>query len=277
MKTKKDIFEMPKIMYIYMIMVTLTMTLCVILVKDNTIAISLEGNSNVVETTFVELINDDLNSNEDEIIEDEYVFEANESKDEEISLLNVNICKVQKVNTSINEDKSQNTISNLANTVSVSVDGNEVVGVSTNESIKTSEYIEPKKQTTLKKYNWQVSIPKINVIAPIEEGTDQELLNRAVGHFAHTSNWDGNVGICAHNGGFAVNYFAEVRYLNIGDEIEYRMGNQVRIYEVTLKTVIASTDWSYLEPTQENILTLITCANDYNMAYRLCVQAKEKK
>lgn len=46
---------------------------------------------------------------------------------------------------------------------------------------------------------WQIEIPKINLVAPIEEGTSIEVMNKFVGHFESTSKWNGNIGLAAHN------------------------------------------------------------------------------
>ena len=46
---------------------------------------------------------------------------------------------------------------------------------------------------------WQVEIPAIDLIAPIAEGTTQEIMREYVGHFEHTSLWKGNIGLAAHN------------------------------------------------------------------------------
>ena len=46
---------------------------------------------------------------------------------------------------------------------------------------------------------WQIEIPKINLSAPIAEGTTQEVMREYVGHFEETSLWEGNIGLAAHN------------------------------------------------------------------------------
>ena len=46
-------------------------------------------------------------------------------------------------------------------------------------------------------------------------------------------------------------------------------------YEVELSTIIEDTDWSYLQDTDENKITLITCVAN-KPQQRLCVQAAEK-
>ncbi|NLC88295.1 MAG: class D sortase [Clostridiaceae bacterium] len=126
------------------------------------------------------------------------------------------------------------------------------------------------------KNNWRILIPKINLDAPILEGTNKENLRRGVGHFKQTDKWDGNVCLAAHNRGYKYNFFQEIKRLEIGDTIEYHNKKRIRTYSVTWKGKIKETDLSYLRYTNDNKLTLITCAE--NMPeYRLCIQAYEIK
>ena len=95
-------------------------------------------------------------------------------------------------------------------------------------------------------------------------------------HFENTSLWDGNICLAAHNRGYKYNYFQEIKRLETGGVIEYRNENQRKTYSVIWKGKIKETDFSYLENTEDNKITLITCAE--NMPeYRLCVQAYEIK
>ena len=57
-----------------------------------------------------------------------------------------------------------------------------------------------------------------------------------------------------------------------GDEIIYKSRYGERKYTVNLKKEIIETDWSLLEGTKENKLTLITCIRN-KTNQRLCVQA----
>lgn len=69
--------------------------------------------------------------------------------------------------------------------------------------------------------NWYIEIPKINLEAEIFEGTDAENLNRNVAHFSETVRENGNIGLAAHNRGYKVNYFENIKYLENGDKIFY--------------------------------------------------------
>lgn len=46
---------------------------------------------------------------------------------------------------------------------------------------------------------WQVEVPDIGLVAPIAEGTTQEVMREYVGHFENTKMWKGNIGLAAHN------------------------------------------------------------------------------
>ena len=110
----------------------------------------------------------------------------------------------------------------------------------------------------------------------IEEGTTSNILLESIGHFDSTSIYKGNVGLAAHNRGYKNNYFSNINKLNIDDEIIYKCVYGIRKYKVDIIEKIDSYDWSYLENTKENRITLVTCIND-KPNFRLCVSAKEVK
>jgi len=121
---------------------------------------------------------------------------------------------------------------------------------------------------------WKIEIPAISLVANISEGTDEETLNKFVGHFTLTPKDDGNVGLAAHNRGYQVNYFENLKKLKGGEKIVYTYGNFKKTYEVNKNIKISDTDWSYLENSNENKITLITCIEN-EPEYRRCVQAIE--
>lgn len=144
------------------------------------------------------------------------------------------------------------------------------------ENVEVNMEIDEVVKNQYKNNKWRIFISKINLDAPILEGTTGEILRRGVGHFSSTSKWDGNVALAAHNRGYKYNFFQEIKRLEVGDIIEYQTEQGKRTYKVTRKDEIEETDLSCLENTKENKLTLITCIE--NMPeYRLCVQAVEIK
>ena len=121
---------------------------------------------------------------------------------------------------------------------------------------------------------WKLEIPKINLIAEIAEGTNEEVLDVYIGYFEETQKVDGNIGLAAHNRGYKVNYFNRLKELEIGDEIIYTCFGESKKYKVFNKLIIEDTNWEFLKDTGENILTLITCMEN-QPSKRRCVQAKE--
>ena len=144
------------------------------------------------------------------------------------------------------------------------------------ENTKDSKKQEDKEEKIDEKPEiWQIEIPVISLKAEIAEGTEKETLDEYVGHFEITQKTEGNIGLAAHNRGYPVNYFAKLKDLKEGDEIVYTYGNFKKTYVITQNIKISDIDWSYLQNTEENKITLITCiANE--PAYRRCVQAEEK-
>ena len=135
--------------------------------------------------------------------------------------------------------------------------------------IVTNEVIEDTKEV-----NWKILIPAIALEAEISEGTSKEIMDKYVGHFEETSKSVGNVGLAAHNRGYNVNYFANLKKLKEGDKIIYKCYGFERTYVVTKNLIITDEDWSYLEDTEKNTITLITCVENEPM-YRRCIQGEE--
>ena len=120
-----------------------------------------------------------------------------------------------------------------------------------------------------------ITIEKIGLNATVKEGTSSEILLNYIGHIEETATYDGNIGLAGHNRGCENSYFARINELEKGDIIIYKTKFFDRIYIVDNIQVIYETDWTLLESTEENKLSLITCiANKRNQ--RLCVQATEK-
>ena len=121
-----------------------------------------------------------------------------------------------------------------------------------------------------------LEIPKLNIKAPVKEGTTQSILKYSVGHFSNSSNWNGNIALASHNrGDYVAHYFSNIHELVVGDEIIYKTKFGERRYEVVENKKIDSRDWSVISQTAQNKVTLITCVKN-KPELRLCVQAIEK-
>lgn len=126
----------------------------------------------------------------------------------------------------------------------------------------------------IKNSKWRVEIPKIGINAPIKSGTTQDVLATAVGHFPETNKWNGNVALAGHNRGYNCNFFQNIKKLKVGDSIFYHTEKGVREYKVVVNKIIYQTDWTYIQDTKDNRITLITCVENM-FEYRRCVQAVE--
>lgn len=118
-----------------------------------------------------------------------------------------------------------------------------------------------------------LKIPTLGISYKAYEGETSSSMNKGVGHFSSTSGWDGNIGLCGHNRGSSHN-IGSIKNLSIGDRITYTTVLGKRTYYVSFVGKIASDDWSYLEATSDNCITLITCSAN-EPEYRWCVQAEE--
>ena len=118
-----------------------------------------------------------------------------------------------------------------------------------------------------------LEIPSINFKDIVIEGTTQDALAQGIGLFEHSSILQGNVCLAGHN---TNRFFANLKDVKQGDIIKYSscLGN--REYEITTIKQIEETDWSMLEDTEDNRITIITCVRN-QPTLRLCVQATEIK
>jgi sortase A len=103
----------------------------------------------------------------------------------------------------------------------------------------------------------RIEIPRLGISAVVMEGTDKITLRRAVGHIAGTAlpGHPGNVGIAAHRDTF----FRPLRNIRRNDLItlttllgEYR-------YRVVSTKVVDPHDIAVLDPSVNEVLTLVTC------------------
>lgn len=145
----------------------------------------------------------------------------------------------------------------------------------TNENNNDDEKIQIITSKTKENDDWKIKIPRISLEASISEGTSKETMDQFVGHFEETATNNGNVGLAAHNRGYKVNYFSDLKKLKEGDEIIYINKEFEKVYEVSKNKIIKDTDWSYLENTEDNRITLITCVEN-QPDFRRCVQGIEK-
>ena len=115
-------------------------------------------------------------------------------------------------------------------------------------------------------------VAKTGKTIKVYQGEQLDNLKRGAGHFAITSAWDGNVGLCGHNRG-SWPYFSFVKDLKKGDRITYTTRYGTRTYEVFSLEQIGEYDYSKLGWSAENLLTLITCvAGTPELRYAACLR-----
>ena len=118
-----------------------------------------------------------------------------------------------------------------------------------------------------------VKIPSLGITRKVWEGETTTSMSKGMGHYSATSAWDGNVGVCGHNRGSSY-AIGSIKNLKQGDVITYTTVYGTRTYAVSSVETIASTDWSKLQATADNRITLTTCLAN-TPEKRVCVQAVE--
>jgi len=100
-------------------------------------------------------------------------------------------------------------------------------------------------------------IPRLHLEVPVLPGTDDETLDRGLGHIEDTAlpGADGNSGIAGHRDGF----FRGLKDVVSGDVIEIDTRSGKDVYRIERTWIVNPEDVSVLEPTPERALTLVTC------------------
>lgn len=120
-----------------------------------------------------------------------------------------------------------------------------------------------------------IECEKIELNAPIKETIELDVLSTAVGHFEDTPLYNGNVCLAGHNSGTNkqgedIGFFKRLNELEVGDKVKYHHAFGEYIYKVSEIKEIEETDFSVLEPSTTDKLTLITCVKGQKKL-RLCV------
>lgn len=117
-----------------------------------------------------------------------------------------------------------------------------------------------------------VTVPSVGIQMNVYETDDaMEDMKKGAAHFKSTSAWEGNVGLSGHN---FKNQFGPLTRVSLGDTIAYQTALGTRYYSVSKIETIDDEDWSYLDRTEDNRITLITCIVGQDDK-RLMVQATE--
>lgn len=100
-------------------------------------------------------------------------------------------------------------------------------------------------------------IPKVDIEAPVLEGTDDLTLNRGVGRIDGTARVgeSGNIGIAGHRDGF----FRGLKDVSTGDKIELITKEGTHTYIIDRVVIVERADVSVLAPRDRSSITLVTC------------------
>ena len=121
-------------------------------------------------------------------------------------------------------------------------------------------------QQKLLKENPVIMIPAIGIEAPILEGTDNDTLSKAVGHFEGTGSISsGNYCIAGHSSTIYEEYFNEIKSIEIGMEIlvfDNDVGRTKSTYIVSEYFIVEPNETWILGDFGDNRITLVTCTDD---------------
>jgi sortase A len=110
-----------------------------------------------------------------------------------------------------------------------------------------------------------LKIERLGLVAPVFAGTDAITLHRGVGAVEGTAlpGEAGNVALSAHRDGF----FRVLKDIAVGDAIELRTREGVQYFRVDAMRIVDPLEVSVLHPSEETILTLITCHPFYYVGH----------
>lgn len=119
-----------------------------------------------------------------------------------------------------------------------------------------------------------IKIDKINLIAPVAEGTDNKSIQYALGHFKNTAlpGQIGNFAVAGHRSYTFGEYFSRLDEVEVGDKIQVIYGKSVYNYVVDASYVVAPTHTEVLDPTENATITLVTCTPKWTATHRLIVK-----
>lgn len=109
-----------------------------------------------------------------------------------------------------------------------------------------------------------IEIEVIDIRYPVLEGAGDSQIRYAIGHISETAGLGkkGNCVLCGHNGSRNGTFFTSLNQLSAGDKVKITdKKGEVRMYEVADTSVIGPYDNTVKNQSDEEILTLLTCAD----------------
>lgn len=177
-----------------------------------------------------------------------------------------------------------NLFTNKSSQISYSFQNQEKIQANSNENIINQIDI-----PTSEISSWNIEIEKLNLNANIKEGTSNEIIRNEVGHYTDSNVFYGIIALKAFNTGENNNYFANLKELQIDDEIKYTVNNLQSTYKVVSNKIIDSNNiddskeeyskiYDYIKRenniAKNDILILITYVKDMPNKYRCVISEK---
>lgn len=109
-----------------------------------------------------------------------------------------------------------------------------------------------------------VEIPDLKIKAPVLEGTDNDVLSKAVGHFIGTGSIGSeNYCIAGHSSTIYKEYFNPLKNIEIGMEINlYTTDKKCYVYTVTENFIVEPNEVWILNDFHDDRITIVTCTDD---------------
>lgn len=122
-----------------------------------------------------------------------------------------------------------------------------------------------------------LTIPKINVTLPIYHGTNDEVLNVAIGHIQGTSLPVGGKNthavVSAHRGLPSAKLFSDLDQMDIGDTFTVTVLNEILTYSVCKISTVTPDQLDQLEiENNKDLMTLVTCTPYGINSHRLLIK-----
>lgn len=122
-----------------------------------------------------------------------------------------------------------------------------------------------------------IDIPKVNISYPFYHGTDDRVLQVAIGHIEGTSLPVGGIGthsaLSGHRGLPSARLFTDIDQLVVGDTFMLQILDRTLTYEVDLISVVLPEELQHLEiDPEQDYCTLVTCTPYGINTHRLLVR-----
>jgi sortase A len=100
-------------------------------------------------------------------------------------------------------------------------------------------------------------VPRVGIEVPVFNGSDDWVLDRGAGRIEGTASpgEPGNIGIASHRDGF----FRPLKDIAVSDTVILETPHGLTWYQVVDLRIVDPSDVWVLDPTEENVITLVTC------------------